>query len=96
MRFAELIERQLALFREDYADLIAACTAAERAYDRAPREKAEESYGAYLELVEECTDALGDIRDGYAATLERDSAEEYARLFDKEVHRRLPRFSLGL
>jgi hypothetical protein len=96
MRFADLIQRQLALFREDYADLLEAVTAAERAYDRAPREDAEERYAAYLELVEEGTDALGDIRDTYASTLEPEAAEEYVHLFDQEVGRRLPPFALGL
>ena len=96
MRFADLIKRQLDLFREDYADLIEACDRAERAYDRAGREEAEERYAAYLELVEEGTDALAEIRDGYAATLGSETAEEYVVRFDAEVERRLPRFALEL
>ena len=52
-RFEDLIERQIAIFCEDYADLMTACTAAERAYDRAGADEAEERYAAYLELVEE-------------------------------------------
>ncbi len=96
MRFADLIQRQLALFRTDFGDLIDACTAAERAYDRAGREEAEERYAEYLELVEEGTDALVEIRDTYASTLEEDAAEEYVLRFDHEVGRRLPRFALGL
>jgi hypothetical protein len=96
LRFADLIERQLALFRQDYGDLIDACAAAERAYDRAGREEAEERYAEYLELVEEGTDVLVEIRDTYASTLDTDAAEEYARRFDHEVGRRLPRFALGL
>lgn len=96
MRFADLIQRQLALFREDYADLIEACDQAERAYDRAGREEAEERYAAYLELVEEGTDALVEIRDTFAATLETDMADEYVRRFDTEVERRLPQFALDL
>jgi hypothetical protein len=96
MRFADLIQRQLALFRTDFGDLIDACAAAERAYDRAGREEAEERYAEYLELVEEGTDALVEIRDTYASTLEPDAAEEYVLRFDHEVGRRLPRFALGL
>ena len=96
MRFADLIQRQLVLFRTDFADLIDACTAAERAYDRAGRDEAEERYAEYLELVEEGTDALVEIRDTYAATLESDVAEDYVQRFDDEVGRRLPRFALGL
>ena len=96
MRFADLIQRQLTLFRTDFGDLIDACAAAERAYDRAGREEAEERYAEYLELVEEGTDALVEIRDTYASTLEEDAAEEYVLRFDHEVGRGLPRFALGL
>lgn len=92
----DLIHRQLALFRRDFGDLIDACAAAELAYDRAGREEAEERYAEYLELVEEGTDALVEIRDTYASTLEPDAAEEYVQRFDREVGRRLPRFALGL
>jgi hypothetical protein len=96
VRFADLIQRQLVLFRTDFADLIDACAVAERAYDRAGREEAEERYAEYLELVEEGTEALAEIRDTYASTLEPDVAEEYVQRFDDEVGRRLPRFALGL
>ena len=96
LRFADLIERQLGLFRQDCGDLIDACAAAERAYDRAGREEAEERYAEYLELVEEGSDALAEIRDAYASTLEPEAAEEYVHRFDQEVGRRLPRFVLGL
>jgi hypothetical protein len=95
-RFEDLIGRQLAIFREDYADLLAACSAAERAYDRSGADEAEERYAAFLELVEEGSDALGEIRDTYASTLEPDQAEAYERAFDEEVARRLPPFGLGL
>lgn len=96
MRFADLIQRQLALFREDCGDLIDACAAAERAYDRAGRDEAEERYAEYLELVEEGTEALVEIRDAYASTLDPEAVEEYVRRFDHEVGRQLPRFALGL
>ena len=48
------------------------------------------------ETAEEGTDALVEIRDTYASTLEEDAAEEYVLRFDHEVGRRLPRFALGL
>jgi hypothetical protein len=95
-RFSELIERQLGFFTEDNADLIAACKDAERAYDRATREEAEERYAEYLELVEEGAEALAEIRDTYAATLEPDVARDYEAAFDALVTRRLPRFGVGL
>jgi hypothetical protein len=94
--FADLVERQLALFSEDYADLIERCDGAERAYDRAPREDAEERYAEYLDLVEEGAGALAEIRDAYAQTLEPEQAEAYEAAFEREVNRRLPRFAGGL
>ena len=96
MRFADLIQRQLAFFREDHADLIDACNAAERAYDRAERGEAEQRYAEYLELVEEGVDVLSDIRDTYAATLDQEARDAYEEVFDREVKRHLPRFGLGL
>jgi hypothetical protein len=90
--FVDLIERQLAFFRADYADLIERCDEAERAYDRAPREEAEERYAEYLELVEEGVEALADIRDTYAQTLEPEQAETYEATFGRQVRRRLPQF----
>ena len=95
-RFADLVERQLAFFREDNADLIDACNEAERAYDRAQRDEAEERYGEYLELVEEGVEALSETRDAYARTLDEEAAEEYEQAFDAAVRRHLPRFALGL
>ncbi len=94
--FVDLIERQLALFREDYAELIERCDEAERAYDRAERDEAEERYAEYLELVEEGTEALAEVRDTYARTLEDDQARAYEAAFEREVSRRLTRFALGL
>jgi hypothetical protein len=96
MRFADLIQRQLAFFQEDHADLIEACQAAERAYDRAQRDEAEARYAKYLELVEEAVDELSDIRDTYGATLDQEARDAYDEAFDREVKRRLPRFGLGL
>ena len=96
MRFGDLIQRQLAFFREDHADLIGACNAAERAYDHAGRGEAEERYAEYLELVEEGVDALSEIRDAYASTLDQEAAEAYEQAFDREVKRHLPRFGLDL
>ena len=95
-RFGDLIDRQLAFFREDNADLIQACDQAERAYDRAGRDEAEERYAEYLELVEEAVDELSDIRDTYGATLDQEARDAYEEAFDREVRRRLPRFGLGL
>ena len=91
-RFADVISRQLDLFERDEADLIRQCVEAERAYDRAGRDEAEERYGDYVDLVESGTETLADLRWSYAATLDKDAAEEYEEAFNKAVKKRLPRF----
>ena len=95
-RFVDLVERQLALFQAEHEGLIRDAEAALAAYNRAPRDEAEERYGDYLDLVETGTDELVELRDNYAATLDEDSAEEYEIAFNRIVRKRLPRFGLDL
>jgi hypothetical protein len=94
--FADVIDRQLDLFEREEADLIAACEAAEEAYDAADRDEAEERYGDYVDLVETGTEALADLRDAFARTLSQDKAEQYEEAFNRAVARRLPRFALEI
>ena len=91
-----MIARQLDLFENEYADLLRACTEAERAYDRAARDEAEERYSAYADLVETGTEILAELRDAYARPLAEDIAEEYEAEFNRAVARRLPRFALEI
>jgi hypothetical protein len=95
-RFAELIDRQLDLFEQEDADFLAGVEEAERDYDRSDREDAEEVYGRFQELVEHGTEALAELRDAYAATLDPGAAEDYVNEFNAAVHRRLPRFALEI
>jgi hypothetical protein len=95
-RFDGVIRTQLDLFEREHAGLLRECADAERAYDRAPREEAEERYGDYSDLVETGTELLAELRDNYAATLDEDVAEEYEAEFTRAVLRRLPRFVLEL
>jgi hypothetical protein len=95
-RFADVIARQLDLFVSEHADLIHDCEEAERAYDDAPRDEAEERYGDYVDLVESGTEALADLRDHFAATLDEDAAEDYEEAFNRAVLKRLPRFALEI
>jgi hypothetical protein len=95
-RFADLISRQLDLFEEEEADLIRDCVEAERAYDRADRDEAEERYGDYVDLVETGTELLADLRDAFKLTLDEDTAEEYEAEFNRAVVKRLPRFGLEI
>ena len=95
-RFADVISRQLDLFVRENLDLLEACDAAERAYDRADREGAEELFGDYQELVEDGTEILADLRDNFASTLDEATAEEYESAFNRAVEKRLPRFGLEI
>jgi hypothetical protein len=95
-RFVDLIERQLDMFQSEHAGLIGDTEAALQAYNSAPRHEAEERYGDFLDLVATGTEALTDIRDAYAETLEPDSAEEYRELFNRLVRKHLPRFGLEI
>jgi hypothetical protein len=95
-RFADVISRQLDLFVRDNLDLLEACDAAERAYDRAERDEAEERFGDYQELVEDGTEILAELRDNFASTLDEDTAEEYGLAFNRAVAKRLPRFALEI
>jgi hypothetical protein len=94
--WADLIRRQLDLFEREHAGLIADCVEAERAYDAADRDEAEERYGVYVDLVEDGTEALADIRDAFKRTLDEDAAEAYEAAFNKAVRKRLPRFGLEI
>lgn len=95
-RFADVISRQLDLFVRDNLELLEECDEAERAYDRAERDEAEERYGDYQELVETGTELLADLRDHFAATLDDPAAEEYEDAFNRAVAKRLPRFGLEI
>ena len=93
-RFVELAGRQLELFAAENGDFLRDCQAALDAYNRAPRDEAEELYGDYVDRVDTARDALLEYRDGYARTLDADAAEEYEAVFNRLVRKRLP--SLGL
>jgi hypothetical protein len=95
-RFADLIARQLDLFVRDNLELLEACDDAERAYDKAGREEAEERFGDYQELVETGTELLAELRDNFASTLDDATADEYEDAFNLAVTKRLPRFGLEI
>jgi hypothetical protein len=95
-RFADLIDRQLDLFERDNRGLIEDCVAAERAYNHAPRDEAEERYGDYVDLVETGTELLADIRDHFVSTLDEETADEYEPAFNRAVAKRFRRFALEI
>jgi hypothetical protein len=94
--FEDVIRRQLDLFEQEHADLIADCEVAERAYDAADRDEAEERYGDYQDLVETGTEELAALRDHFAATMTAAAAVEYEAEFNRAVLARLPRFALEI
>ena len=95
-QFAELVARQLDLFEREHEGLLRNVATAEQAYDRAPRDEAEERYSHYLDLVETCTELLADLRDNYGASLGEDAAEKYELAFNKAAARRFPELAVEL
>ncbi len=92
--FHDLIARQLDLFVEDEADLLEEAREKSRAYEQADREDREEAYGDWSDVIETATEALADMRDRFARTLEEDAAETYEESFNRAVRKRWP--DLGL
>jgi hypothetical protein len=95
-RFSDLIDRQLDLFERENRGLIDDCITAERSYNRAESDEAEERYGDYVDLVETGTEVLADLRDNFASTLDEDAADEYAAAFNRAVLKRFRRFALEI
>jgi len=96
-RFADVISRQLDVFAEDEAKgLLAEVREMKERYDRADRDDAEEAYGDYTDVVEAATEALADMRDRFARTLEESVAEEYEQAFNRAVKKRWPPFGLEI
>ena len=96
-RFAGVIARQLDVFaRDEEAGLLAEVREAKHTYDRAERDDAEESYGDYVDVVEAATEALADMRDRFARTLDEDAAETYEDSFNRAVRKRWPELGLEI
>ena len=94
--FRDVIARQLDLFVEDGADLLEECRNKFRAYKRADREDTEEAYGDFVDAVETATEALADMRDRFARTLDEDAAEAYEESFNRAVQKRWPELGLEI
>jgi hypothetical protein len=92
-RFDELLARQLDLFASDEAALLDEADEAEEAWVRSGRDEAEESYGDFQLVVDAIADRLLEIREGYAATLDEDAADEYRRAFHAAAARRFRRYA---
>ena len=89
-RFADLIGRQLDIFCEENADLLAEIAEYRDRWRRASRTGAEEAFGDEQDRVDWAAEALSDICERYASTLDEATEAEYRRAFTKGVRRRLP------
>jgi hypothetical protein len=94
--FRDVIARQLDLFVSDDADLLEECRDKFRAYRRADREDTEEAYGDFVDAVEAATEALADMRDRFARTLDEQAAEAYEESFNRSVQKRWPELGLEI
>jgi hypothetical protein len=92
----EVIARQLDLFVEDEADLLEECREKFRVYNSADREDREEAYGDFSDVVETATEALADMRDRFARTLDEDAAEAYEDSFNRAVRKRWTELGLEI
>jgi hypothetical protein len=86
-----VVGRQLDLFAREHAELLDECDAALRAYDRAAADDAEERYGDYVDATDAAREALEELRDAYAATLDGATADSYRAAFDEAARKRFPR-----
>ena len=94
--FVDLVERQLRLFEDEYAGLLADCGRALRSYNEADGDEAEERYGEFVDLVDTARDELERLRDAYALTLDEPAASEYHELFGQLARKRFPAIAVEL
>ena len=87
-RFEDLVRRQLDLFEADEAPLLEEAAKADSAWTRAPREETEERYGDYQLVVDEIAERLLDVREGYASSLDEQTAEDYRVAFNRAAVKR--------
>ncbi len=95
-RFGELIDSQLGVFATDHADRLDALREARALYQAADASDAEERYGAYADEIDWAAEELAEMRDAYAATLDEETDEQYARAFSKAVHKAFPEIAVIL
>ena len=88
-RFSDVVARQLDVFAADEANgLLAEVNEMKGRYDGAERSGAEEAYGDYMDVVDAVKDALADMRNRFAQTLDGDAVEEYETVFERAARRR--------
>lgn len=91
-RFRDVVRRQLDLFEEDEALVLAEARAADARWTHSPADDSEQLYGDYQLLVEAVGELLYEARETYAATLDETTAVEYRAAFDRDARRRFPEY----
>src|SRR4029078_10515707 len=81
LSFEDVIRRQLDLFGQECAELVADCDNDERASDASGRHEAEERYADYLDLVETGTERLAELRDNFLSTMSESDTAVHAHEF---------------
>ena len=94
-RFHDLVERQLDLF-ESETELLAEAADTDAAWTSAGADDSEELYGDHQLVVDAIGDALQDLRETYAASLEENTADEYRATFDTASRKRFGRYASAL
>jgi hypothetical protein len=92
-RFDELVDRQLELFAEDRAPLLAEARHADHAWTTAAADESEELYGDYQLVVDAIGEGLYETRETYAAALEGRAADGYRAAFDRKARKRFGRYA---
>jgi hypothetical protein len=94
-RFHDLVERQLDLF-ESETELLTEAAVTDAAWTTAAADDSEELYGDHQLVVDAIGDALQDIREAYAATLDESTADDYRAEFDAAARKRFGRYASAL
>jgi aminoglycoside phosphotransferase family enzyme len=85
-RFREVVDRQLAIFAADHADLVTdARSALARYHAQSNARDALEQYGDHDSLAEQVEEHLDDMYRHFAATLEPDAAQAYRKQFARRA-----------
>ena len=92
-RFHDVVSRQLDLFAEDEAELLAEAEAADDAWTQAGADDSEELYGDYQLVVDAIGERLYDLREAYAGTLDEPAAEEYRAELTRAASKRFRRLA---
>ena len=95
-RFDDVVRTQLDLFATDEATLLEEAAEADAAWTNASADESEELYGDYQLVVDAIGERLYDVREGYAGTLDPETAGEYRDAFDRAVHKRFGRYAAFL